>query len=256
MLSAPTSTAPASRRRCDQRRVGCGRRVARARPSQPAQRREALDVEQVLHRDTARRRAAAARSPRARRRVDRAPPRAARSLGDDVGEGVDCARRWRRCARGSPRAIARADRARAHRVGASSRRCRQQLAAFTRGAAACGARRTVDRLRRRLVGERRRRERLGAGSSSMSSGARAACRRARRARSSASTPARASARAAGRARRRSVDVAATRAESCGDARAIARQRRTSRWKISRLRFFVAMKLGSDSVATVRGRASS
>ena len=35
-----------------------------------------------------------------------------------------------------------------------------------------------------------------------------------------------------------------------------RHRRTSRWKISRLRFLAAMKLGSESVATVRGRASS
>ena len=34
-----------------------------------------------------------------------------------------------------------------------------------------------------------------------------------------------------------------------------RHRRTSRWKISRLRFLVPMKPGSDRVSTVRGRAS-
>lgn len=33
-------------------------------------------------------------------------------------------------------------------------------------------------------------------------------------------------------------------------------RRTSRWKISRLSFFIATKLGSLSVASVRGRASA
>ena len=33
-------------------------------------------------------------------------------------------------------------------------------------------------------------------------------------------------------------------------------RRTSRWKISRLRFLAVTKLGSDSVAVVRGRGSS
>ena len=250
MLSAPTRTAPArSRRATSGASTAAGGRLAL--DLRAGARRQAGDVEQVLDRE----RHAGERQRVARAiAVGEAPVERrgarARALGDDVGEGVD-----RRIDGGDARQARldhrrRADGARSHRLGDRGGGAGEELAGPHRGEALPAAGRSSGPIGVNTgAGSSRDAERRGHHQR----------RRARRpARSRRGRRADAPARAAGRARprRRRRRPRCVRDPSAACVLGTRLQRRTSRWKISRLFFLAATKLGSESVATVRGRASA